>query len=127
MSEEKKPEDKIPEDQNTEAQNTDEAVNDPNHLPEDVPLPPPSLTRLVTTLATQAMVSMGIFPNPVTGKSEFYLHQATHLIDTIQLIYDKTVGNRSEEETSTIENVLNELQMLYVAAANEKKRRDDAA
>ncbi|MBO7680087.1 MAG: DUF1844 domain-containing protein [Thermoguttaceae bacterium] len=115
------------EDQNTEDRERQETNPDPNHLPKDVPLPPPSLKMLVTTLASQAMVSMGIFPNPATGKSEFYLHQATHLIDTIQLIYDKTAGNRSEEETDTIEKVLNELQMLYVAAANEKKRRDEAA
>ena len=122
MSEDKTPEEQKPEDNTTRAN-----TNDPNHLPKDVPLPPPSLTMLITTLASQAMVSMGIFPNPATGKSEFYLHQATHLIDTIQLIYDKTAGNRSEEETDTIEKVLNELQMLYVAAANEKKRRDSAA
>ena len=95
-------------------------------MPKDVPLPAPSLLSLTSSIATQAMVSMGIFPNPITGKSEFMLHQAQHLIDTIDLLVKKTEGNRTEEETKTITNMLSELQMLYVAAQQEKSRRDSA-
>lgn len=98
-----------------------------DNIPKDVPLPAPTLTMLITTLASQAMVSMGIFPHPVTGKSEFRLHQATHLIDTVQLIYDKTAGNRTDEETQTIQKVIDELHMLFVAATNEKNKRDAEA
>lgn len=93
-------------------------------MPQDVPLPDPSLITLVSSIATQAMVSMGIFPNPGTGKSEFYFNQARHLIDTVDLIIQKTEGNRTDEETKTLTNVLHELQMLFVAAQNEKNRRD---
>lgn len=92
--------------------------------PRDVPLPPPSLVTLASSIATQAMVSMGVFPNPATGKSEFYFNQASHLIDTIDLLIKKTEGNRTDEETRTLTGVLSELQMLFVAAQNEKKRRD---
>jgi len=70
------------------------------------------------------MVSMGIYPNPGTGKSEFYFHQASHLIDTVDLLIKKTEGNRTDEETRTLTGVLSELQMLYVTAQNEKNRRD---
>ncbi|MBQ3387951.1 MAG: DUF1844 domain-containing protein [Thermoguttaceae bacterium] len=93
----------------------------------DVPLPPPTLTTLASQIATQAMVSMGVFPNPGTGKSEFYFHQASHLIDTIDLLIKKTEGNRTEDETRTLTGVLSELQMLFVAAQNEKSRRDSEA
>lgn len=89
----------------------------------DVPLPPPSLTTLATGLAAQAMVSMGAFPNPATGKSAILLNQASHLIDTIELLYEKTDGNRTDEETQTLENVLHELRMIYLAAEKEKHRR----
>ena len=92
--------------------------------PRDVPLPPPSLVTLASSIATQAMVSMGVFPNPATGKSEFYFNQASHLIDTIDLLIKKTEGNRTDEETRTLTGVLSELQMLFVAAQNEKNRRD---
>jgi hypothetical protein len=84
--------------------------------PKDVPLPPPSLLSLVSGLATQAMVSMGAFPNPATGKPTMMLHQAKHLVDTVELLQEKTQGNRTEEESKTIEGVLHELRMLYVAA-----------
>lgn len=93
-------------------------------LPQDVPLPPPSLMTLATSLTSQAMLSMGIFPHPITGKSEFLFHQAQHLIDTVDLIFQKTEGNRTDEETKMIEQMLHELRMLFIAAQNEKNRRD---
>ena len=90
----------------------------------DVPLPPPTLVTLASGLAAQAMVSLGVFPNPATGQSVMLLHQASHLIDMIQLLFDKTVGNRSNEETQTLENVLHELRMVFLAAQQEKSKRD---
>jgi len=93
---------------------------------QDVPLPEPSLISLVTGLAAQAMVSMGVFPNPATGKNLMLLNQASHLIDTIDLLYEKTIGNRTNEETQKLENVLHELRMIYLAAEKEKHRRDQS-
>jgi hypothetical protein len=91
----------------------------------DVPLPKPTLTTVAMTLAQQAMVSMGVLPNPITRKATFMLNQASHLIDTVVLILDKTEGNRTDAETETLNNIIHELRMLYVAASNEKKRRDE--
>jgi len=108
------------ESQNQENQNGGQKFT----LPKDVPLPDPTLITLATTLATQAMVSMGVFPNPLTGQTTMYLHQAKHLIDTVELLLNKTAGNRTDEETKTLENVIHELHMLFFAAQNEKNRRD---
>ena len=91
----------------------------------DIPLPPPTLVSFATNLAQQAMISMGIIPNPITKKATFMLNQATYLIDTIDLIIQKTEGNRTTEETDVLNKVVSELRMLYVAAADEKKRRND--
>jgi len=93
---------------------------------QDFPMPKPTLTTFATSLAQQAMVSMGILPNPITKKSVFMMNQASFLIDTIVMIIEKTQGNRTEEETKTLDNVVHELRMLYVAAMNEKKRREEA-
>lgn len=110
------PTDETPTDASDESQNFE--------LPQDVPLPTPSLLTLATSITSQAMVSMGIFPHPITGKSEFLFHQAQHLIDTVDLLFQKTEGNRTEEETKMMEQMLHEMRMLFIAAKNEKNRRD---
>lgn len=89
----------------------------------DVKLPDPTLTTIVSTLAQQAMLSMGILPHPSTGKSVFMMNQAKYLIDSIDVLFNKTEGNRTEDETRVISNVMSELRMLYVKAAEEKARR----
>ncbi|GHT25735.1 hypothetical protein FACS18942_01520 [Planctomycetales bacterium] len=94
-------------------------------MPQDVPLPKPDLLMLVSRLATQAMVSMGIFPNPATGKSTFLLYQAQHLIETVAMLDEKTKGSQTTEETEKIQNVLHELRMLFVASQKEKERRTE--
>jgi len=91
---------------------------------QDMPLPEPSLLVLVSGLAAQAMVSLGIFPNPVDGQTRILLHQGKHFIDTIAMLSEKTSGNQTSEEAKTLENLLHELRMIYVAAQNEKQSRD---
>ena len=52
------------------------------------------------------------------------MNQARHLIDMIQVIFDKTAGNRTDEETRLMEGSLSDLRMLYVKAIDEKNRRE---
>ena len=86
----------------------------PEHRPEPE-LPPPTLDFLVSSLAMQAMVAMGVIVNPVTEKTDVQLDQAKHFIDTIDLLREKTEGNRNSQETAVIDNLLHELQMTYVS------------
>jgi len=85
------------------------------------PIPPPSLELLASTLAMQAMVCLGLVPNPVTGKAEFHPEQAKHFIDTIQMLRDKTEGNRTADETATFDHLLYELRLGYVAVQEKRK------
>jgi len=94
-----------------------------NYQQQDIPLPEPSLLTLVTGLAAQAMVSLGVFPNPIDGQTRILLHQGKHFIDTIALLSEKTAGHQTSEETKTFDNVLHELHMIYVAAQEEKGKR----
>ena len=89
-----------------------------------MPLPEPSLLTLVSGLAAQAMMSLGIFPNPIDGQTRILLHQGKHFIDTIAVLFEKTSGNLTPEETQTFENILHELRVIYVAAQNEKSKRE---
>jgi hypothetical protein len=82
---------------------------------EDMPLPPPTLESLVSTLAMQTMVALGLVPDPAGGKTVVHLSHAKHFIDTIAMLEEKTQGNRTSEETAVFDNVLHELRMGYVA------------
>ena len=82
--------------------------------PPDTPLPPPSLTFLFTTLATQAMIALGQVPNPITGKVDIRLNQAKHYIDTLGLLEEKTAGHRSADESTLLDELLHQLRMAFV-------------
>lgn len=110
--------------ENQESQTQPEGFSDMWDESRDVPLPDPTLLDLVTGLASQALLSLGVFPNPITGKSTMMMHQGKHLIDTVAMIYEKTAGNQTEEEKQKIDAILHELRMVFVAAQNEKARRE---
>ena len=82
--------------------------------PEAVPLPPATLAVLLTTLATQTLVALGQVPHPASGKPEVHLDEAKHFIDTLEMLEEKTTGNRTEEETHLFDNLLHELRLGYV-------------
>jgi hypothetical protein len=73
------------------------------------------LELLVSMFATEALMAMGQIPHPVSGKHEAYLPQAKHLIDLLQVLEDKTQGNRTDEETKMLDQVLHELRLAFVA------------
>lgn len=81
--------------------------------------PPPEadLSLLITSLATQAMLSLGQFPHPTTNQVEKDLPQAGHLIDLLGVLDEKTRGNRTPDESALLEQVLHELRMIYVRAS----------
>ncbi|MDR2439408.1 MAG: DUF1844 domain-containing protein [Planctomycetaceae bacterium] len=112
------------EDKNLDPEKNSESQTVSSEIPQDVPLPDPTLIGLISGLASQVMISFGIFPNPIDGSKNIMLHQGKHLIDTIAMLDEKTKGNQTEEETKLLENVLHELRMIYVAAQNEKQKRD---
>lgn len=105
----------------------DQAQEQENGRQHDVPLPDPTLLTLVSGLAAQTMVSLGIFPNPVDGQTRILLHQGKHLIDTVAMLSEKTSGHQTPEESKAFENILHELRMIYVAAQDAKAKQDEKA
>jgi hypothetical protein len=87
--------------------------------PPDHEMPPASLTFLCTTIATQAMIALGQVPNPVTGKIEQRMKQAKHYIDTLTVLEEKTTGNRTEDESALLSEILHQLRMAYVVLRSE--------
>lgn len=80
-------------------------------------LPPPTLTTLLGTLYTQAMLSMGYVAHPASGKAEVNLEEARHMIDTISMLEEKTHGNRTPEEINLFSRLLHEVRLAFVEAS----------
>jgi hypothetical protein len=79
--------------------------------------PPASFEMLVTTLATEALVALGQVPHPLSGKAEQQPDQAKYLIDTLEVLQQKTKGNLTPAEQQLIDSILHQMRMLFVAVA----------
>lgn len=77
-------------------------------------MPPADFTSLVGTLVTQALLYMGGFPDPQTGRAIVSLDYARFHIDLLTVLEQKTKGNLSPEEASDLSQALYELRMRYI-------------
>lgn len=82
--------------------------------PGDVQMPPASLEMLITTLVTEAMISLGQIPHPHTGEAIFQPQHAKYLIDTIEVLREKTQGNVTPDESQLMDQLLHQLRLAYV-------------
>lgn len=82
-------------------------------------LPEPSFLLFISSLATQALISLGEIENPITRKKEKNLPQARFTIDTLKILEEKTRGNLTLEEQKYLQGVLYDLRMSYVASTKE--------
>lgn len=78
-------------------------------------LPPASLSVLVQLLASQAMLAMGKMEVPGQPQLKVDLDAAKHFVDLLGVLEEKTKGNVTPEEASTIGSVAHELRMIYVS------------
>jgi len=89
------------------------------------PLPPPSLTLLASSLGMQAMIAMWLVALSGGEKPQVDLDEAKHLIDTVEMLFEKTQGNRTAEETAMLDGLLHELRLGYVTV-KEKPEAESA-
>jgi Domain of unknown function (DUF1844) len=97
-----------------------ESPGQPAAADQDPQMPPASFEMLVTTLATEALMAMGQIPHPLTDKVELRRNQAQYLIDTLDLLREKTKNNLSPQEQKLIEAVLHQARMVFIAVTNEQ-------
>jgi len=91
----------------------DKPSSSPSDPQASVPPPPASFSFLVSSLATQALATMGQIPGE-DGKPVLQLDYAKHFIDTLDVLEAKTKGNLTPEESAMLTNVLHELRLLFV-------------
>ena len=82
---------------------------------DDPEMPPASIGMLMSSLATEALVSLGQFPHPATGEVVVRRNQAKYLIDTLAMLKEKTAGNLTPEEAIALDDVVHQLRMAFVA------------
>lgn len=84
-----------------------------------------SFTGFLSGLLAEGLICLGVMQNPVTGKTQKDLGHASLVIDTIDMLREKTEGNLSKEESDAMEGVLGQLRMGYLEQM--KKRDGDTA
>lgn len=77
-------------------------------------LPPADFPALVGTLITQALMYMGAFPDPETGRAIVSLDHARFHIDLLAVLEAKTKGNLSATEAEEISGAVAELRARFV-------------
>ena len=75
----------------------------------DVPLPGGNFRLFVTRLGYQALMSLGLIENPLTGAQEPNLSNARMLLDDLAMLLDKTEGNLDQDEREHLEKLLGDL------------------
>ncbi len=77
-------------------------------------LPPADFQGLMSTLVSQALLYMGAFPDPATGRAMVSLEYASFHIDLLDVLQQKTKGNLTEQEAEDMMQVLTELRSRFV-------------
>ena len=80
-------------------------------------LPPVNLTTLISEFALAASAHLGQLRTSETDETPIDLGMARRMIDTIELLKEKTQGNLTASETEFLEGTLYNLRMIYVRAA----------
>lgn len=75
-------------------------------------------TQLVMYFHSGAIQQMGKMPNPISGKIERELDQASLSIDMLDMLKFKCKGNLSSEEDHFLGHVISELKLNYVDEVN---------
>lgn len=76
----------------------------------------------ILSLASSAQISMGVVPNPITGRVSRELAHAKQTIDILGILEKKTLNNLNPEESGLLKNILFQLRMQFVELSKNEKR-----
>jgi Domain of unknown function (DUF1844) len=75
-----------------------------------------SFSALIMSIASSAVMAMGLAPHPQSGELNQDKNMARFNIDLLIVLQAKTKGNLTSEEAQFLENLIRDLQMKFVAA-----------
>lgn len=76
----------------------------------------PDFNTLVISIASSAIISLGLEKHPQTGKTEKNLEMASFNIDLLRLLKEKTKGNLTTAEENYLNAIITDLQLKFVQA-----------
>ena len=80
-------------------------------------LPVPHFSNLVLSIASTALIKMGLDQN---SKEEKNMDLARYNIDLLQLLKEKTENNLTKEETDLLNSCISDLQIQFVNLNNKE-------
>lgn len=81
--------------------------------------PGADMTGLISMLATQAFLALGLFGTEDEKEPKVDLEMAKYSIDMLGVIEEKTKGNLTEQESQALEATLHQLRMTYVTISKQ--------
>ena len=82
--------------------------------PQDQEQRPIGMDDIIRMFATQALMYLGAFPDPETGKAVLAPEMARVSIDMLGVLDEKTAGNLTDEESQALKGILHDLRLQYV-------------
>jgi hypothetical protein len=73
-----------------------------------------SFSMLTMSIASSALMAMGLSPDPSSGKAVIDKHVARFNIDLLINLKEKTKNNLTNDETDLLNHILQDLQMKFV-------------
>ena len=73
-------------------------------------------STLIFSLATGALIQMGLAPDPISKKTTKNLSLAKQNIDILGVLQAKTKGNLTPDEDKLLESLLTEVRLKFVEA-----------
>lgn len=73
-----------------------------------------SFSLLVMSIASNAMMAMGLTPDPQTGQTEVDKNLARFNIDLLMVLSEKTKNNLQADENDLLTHILQDLQMKFL-------------
>ena len=73
-----------------------------------------SFSMLAMSIASSALMSMGLTPDPNTGKTESDKNVARFNVDLLVMLKEKTKANLTQEESDFLSQILQDLQMKFL-------------
>lgn len=74
-----------------------------------------SFSMLIMSIASSAVMAMGLAPNPQSGEVAKDKNMARFNIDLLLVLKEKTKGNLTSDEVKFLEHLISDLQMKFVS------------
>lgn len=74
-----------------------------------------SFSVLIMSIASSAVMAMGLAPNPQNNEVLVDKNMARFNIDLLMVLQNKTKGNLTADEAKFLDNLINDLQLKFVS------------